>query len=222
MPSLHSPFPFNTVQVITPNPNSRDSTQLAAPDFSLFDNFGLLRSRTPSIEWDNYSEESSFNSNQEWTRQRLPTSTDNNILDKSASEVFVDVALDSSESDPESINMEDLNAELTRVNNLRSNLLRRMKMYTPADVVADTVAEVKDELKSIQDLLDEYSNGVEAVIDTNKEDMGADLVQKYEGDLTYVMTEVKKHKRKILDKKKEVSPHPPLFLLMRQKCFSCR
>ena len=208
MPNLHSPFPFNTVQVITPNPNSRDSTQLAAPDFSLFDNFGLLRSRTPSIEWDNYSEELSFNSNQEWTRQRLPTSTDNNILDKSASEVFVDVALDSSESDLESNNMEVLNAELSRVNNLRSNLLRRMKMYTQADVVENTVAEVKDELKSIQDLLDDYSNGVEAVIDTNRDDMGADLTKKYEDDLTYVMTEVKKHKRKILDKKKEVSPPP--------------
>ena len=201
--SLYSPaFPFNTVRVITPLPGSRDSTQTASPNFALFDNFGLLRSRTPSQEWDNFSEEPSFHSDQEWERQRLPTSTDNNILD----ERFSDVNLDTSSSDLESGIMDDLNRELTRIGNLRSNLLRRMTMFTPEDVVENTLDEVKDELQSIHIFLDEYSNNVEAVIDSSKDDMGVDLVKKYEDDLVYVMREVKQHKRKILDKKKEISP----------------
>ena len=207
--SLYSPaFPFNTVKVITPVPGSRDSTKTASPNFALFDNFGLLRSRTPSQEWDNFAEELSFTTDQEWARQRLLTSTDNNLLDHSVAGNFSDVNLDSSSSDSESATMEDLNRELSRIGNLRSNLLRRMRMYTPDDVMETTLDEVKDELQSIHIYMDEYSNNVEAVIDTNKDAMGVELVKKYEDDLEYVMGEVKKHKRRIMDKKKEVFPPP--------------
>ena len=73
-------FRDNTVSVITPVP-SQDSTQIEAPNFDRDGNFGLLRSRTPSQEWDNYSESPSFICDQEWARQRLRTSTDNAILD---------------------------------------------------------------------------------------------------------------------------------------------
>ena len=58
-------FPFNTVKVITPVPDSRESTKTVSPNFALFDNFGLLRSRTPSQEWDNFEEELSFTTDQE-------------------------------------------------------------------------------------------------------------------------------------------------------------
>ena len=96
----------------------------------MFDNFGLLRSRTPSIEWDNYSEDPSFNnSDQDWGRQRLLT-TDPNFLDSCdqlnnpIAEVFEDISLDTSEDTI----MEDVSREIGRLTNLRSNLIRRMKM----------------------------------------------------------------------------------------------
>ena len=140
-------FPLNTVRVITPNPNSRDHTRLESPDFALFDNFGLIRSRTPSVEWDNYTEDPSFTDDQEWVRQRLGTSTDANLLDRSVCELFVDIPLDSSEAESEAeAEMESLNREVLRINNVRSNLMRRMKMYTPDDVTLDTVDEVGIEL----------------------------------------------------------------------------
>ena len=42
------------------------------------------------------------------------------------------------------------------------------------------------------------------LIATSKDDMGVDLVKKYEDDIEYVIEEVRKHKRKIKDKIKEV------------------
>ena len=211
LPSLHLPvFPNNTVRVITPNPNSRDSTITRGPEFALFDNFGLLRSRTPSIEWDNYSEDPSFNnSDQDWGRQRLLT-TDPNFLDSCdqlnnpIAEVFEDISLDTSEDTI----MEDVSREIGRLTNLRSNLIRRMKMYTHEDVVADTVHEVEQELKTILISLDEYSNGVDTVLAGYKEAMGEAMVQQYEADLLNLFVEVKRHKRQVMDKQKEVSPPP--------------
>ena len=201
-------FPFNTVKVITPVPDSRDSTKTVSPNFALFDNFGLLRTSTPSQEWDNFEEELSFTTDQEWARQRL-TSTDNNILDHSVAVKFSDVNLNSPRSDSESANMEELDRELNRLGNLRSNLLRRLNMYTPDDVVEATLDEVNDELQSILIYMDEYINNVEAIIASNKDDMGVDLVKKYEDDIEYVIKEVRKHKRKIKDKMKKVSPPAP-------------
>ena len=58
--------------------------------------------------------------------------------------------------------MEELDRELTRLGNLRSNLLRRLNMYTPDDAVEATLDEVKDELQSIIIYMDEYINNVEA------------------------------------------------------------
>ena len=77
-------------------------------------------------------------------------------------------------------------------------------MYTPDDAVEATLDEVKDELQSILIYMDEYINNVEAVIATNKDEMGVDLVKKYEDDIEYVIEVVRKHKRKIKDNIKEV------------------
>ena len=154
-------------------------TQTEALNFDQDGNFGLLRSRTPSQnsqEWDNYSESPSFKCDQEWARQRLRTSTDNAVLDDSLCATALNISLETSTSESESINMEELNKEIGRLNNLRNNLIRRMKMYTPEDVVEDTLDEVKDELKSIQSLLDEYSNGVETVLEKNRNDIGLSLI----------------------------------------------
>ena len=81
-------------------------------------------------------------------------------------------------------------------------------MYTPDDVIEETVDEVKDKLDSILVLLDEYSNGVEAVLHQSKDDLDAESVKKYEDDIENMMNEVKKHERGIMKKKKEISPPP--------------
>ena len=104
--------------------------------------------------------------------------------------------------------MESLNKEVLRINNVRSNLMRRMKMYTPDDVTLDTVDEVGIELEKIHDLMDEYCNSVEILVDQRKEDLGAENVKKYEDDIPYIMNQVKQHESQILNKKKEVSPPP--------------
>ena len=87
-------------------------------------------------------------------------------------------------------------------------------MYTPDDVVEETIDEVKDELASILVLLDEYSNGVEAVLEEGKNELDEQTVKKYEDDTEYMMNEVKKHKKGIMKKKKEISPptHPSFYL----------
>ena len=59
--------------------------------------------------------------------------------------------------------MDQVNQEFSRLSSVRSNLLRRMRIYTPDDVVKETLDEVKDELDSILVFIDEYSNGVEAI-----------------------------------------------------------
>ena len=81
----------------------------------------------------------------------------NYILDKSLS------GASSFGSCLESEKMEQLNQQFSRLSSVRSNLLRRMRMYTPDDVVEETIDKVKDELDSILVFIDEYSNGVEAI-----------------------------------------------------------
>ena len=104
--------------------------------------------------------------------------------------------------------MEQLNQQFSRLSSVRSNLLRRMRMYTPDDVVEETIDKVKDELDSILVLLDEYSNGVEAVLQEGKNELDEGTVKKYEDNTEFMMNEVKKHKKGIMKKKKEISPSP--------------
>ena len=137
--------------VITPNLDllSRDQTLVEAPVPDPHDGFGLLRSRTPSIEWDNYAEELQFGYDQDWKQRKV--STDPNILESADQHQLVDIGLDSSE---DSYTMEDLNREISRLQTLRGNLLRRINMFTPDDVTEDLVHEIESELKTIHDIMD--------------------------------------------------------------------
>ena len=86
--------------MITPNPSSRDHTVVEVPDPDPYNGFGLLRSRTPSFEWDNYREDLQFHYEKDWSQsQTRKASTDPNILDTGSLHPLLSVDLDSSEEE---------------------------------------------------------------------------------------------------------------------------
>ena len=186
--------------VITPNPYSN---LVDAPHPDPYDAFGLLRSRSPSIEWDNYSEELQLDFCLDKSKLRI-VSTDPNILDSSDQDALVDISPEGSE--PEQASMEEIDLEISRLQTLRGNVLRRINMYAPDDVIEELVHEVASELKNIADMMDEYVSGVEMLLASTS--LGESNFQRFQSDVSFVIAEVKKHKKLIQLRKKEVSPPP--------------
>ena len=189
--------------VIEVNPNSRSESELNSdvcdPNVNVDYDFGLLRSRTPSYEWDHYSPEPDY-------FKVRKESTDPNILDST-------YQLAPAQSNFELIGdnlytMDELNNEISRLRTLRGNLLRRMNLFTPDDVTEELVHEVDPELKAIHDMFDTYINGVEDLLRNYKESLNDTTVASYNKDIEHVTTEFKKHKKSILIAKKAVCPPP--------------
>ena len=207
--------------MITPNPSSRDHTVVEVPDPDPHNAFGLLRSRTPSFEWDNYSEELQFHYEKNWSQSKTrKTSTDPNILDTGSLFPLLGVDLDSSEeesSEEEIMTTEGLNSEISRLQTLKGNLLRRINMLTPDDVTEDLLHEVDNELKVIHDMMDDYVNGVEYLIARASDSLNQTQINGFRENITYVIGEVKKHKQLVQKKKKDLLPPPTSLTAYEEK-----
>ena len=79
-------------------------------------------------------------------------------------------------------------------------------MYAPDDVIEELVHEVASELKNIADMMDEYVSGVEMLLASTS--LRESKFQRFQSDVSFVIAEVKKHKKLIQLRKKEVSPPP--------------
>ena len=207
--------------MITPNPSSRDHTVVEVPDPDPYNGFGLLRSRTPSFEWDNYREDLQFHYEKDWSQsQTRKASTDPNILDTGSLYPLLSVDLDSSEeesSEEEMMNTAGLNSEVSRLQTLKGNLLRRINMLTADDVTEDLVHEVDNELKIIHDMMDDYVNGVEYLLVRASDNLNQTQSNRYREDITYVISEVKKHKQLVQRKKKDLLPPPATLTAYEEK-----
>ena len=207
--------------MITPNPSSRDHIVVEVPDPDPYNGFGLLRSRTPSFEWDNYREDLQFHYEKDWSQsQTRKASTDPNILDTGSLYPLLSVDLDSSEeesSEEEMMTTAGLNSEVSRLQTLKGNLLRRINMLTADDVTEDLVHEVDNELKIIHDMMDDYVNGVEYLLVRASDNLNQTQSNRYREDITYVISEVKKHKQLVQRKKKDLLPPPATLTAYEEK-----
>ena len=90
-------------------------------------------------------------------------------------------------------------------------------MLTPDDVTEDLLHEVDNELKVIHDMMDDYVNGVEYLIVRAGDSLSQATINRFKEDITYVISEVKKHKKLVQRKKKDLLPPPANLTAYEEK-----